>query len=212
MLTKAISLVASWPAGLRYIQNGDGLGTTNHELQAQDVADALGHLRNGGVQFAARPILVSRQLTLVLPMLGESASGNWSLVSNEYGNWQNTASGGTMIFRLLLPHGQQLNAVTLRWKGAAGHGALPTMPTVTLRRIDANGGDTTLGSQTDTSGNVGAYEATHDITVSGLTHTIDRTLYRYVLTMVGETGGNFVANAKAVAVKATVTCTSLPEF
>lgn len=214
MLSKAINLAAAWPAGLRYIQNGDSLGTVTHEAAAADLADALGHLKNGGAVIGGtgRQQLNPRQLTLLLPLLGETTSGNWSLHATEYGNWINTAAGGTVQFRLDLPHGQQLNGITLRWKGAAGHGALPTLPVITLRRVDQDGADVSLGSQTDPSGSVGAYENAHDIALSGLTHTIDRTLYRYVLTMTGETGGNFVANAKASAVKATVTCSFYPEF
>lgn len=47
MLNESITSdpVPAFPANLRYIENGDGLNTTNHQLQAQDVAQAVGHLK-----------------------------------------------------------------------------------------------------------------------------------------------------------------------
>lgn len=47
MLNETIvtSPAPAMPATLRYIQNGDSLGTANHQNQAEDVAQALGHLK-----------------------------------------------------------------------------------------------------------------------------------------------------------------------
>lgn len=132
-----------------------------------------------------------------------SLSGNWS--QSTYGKWINTALGGLLEGELDLPHGQTLTGITARWAPAPAHGGVPTMPVLTLYKVDRDGTQTSLGSQTDTnSGSVGAYETAHDIAITGLTHTIDRESYRYQFTLSGETGGNFVANAACGSVKATV--------
>lgn len=139
-------------------------------------------------------------------------SGNWSEYTTPLGSWRNTASGGTANIHLDgLPNGGTLTSITLRWQGAAGHGALPTMPSIQLYRINEDGTQTSLGSQADTSASVAAYEAVHVITLTGINHVIDRTQYRYVLQVTGETGGNFVANAIMWACKGAVTITAQPQ-
>jgi hypothetical protein len=85
-----------------------------------------------------------------------------------------------------------------------------TMPILTVVRhvIPAH---TSIGSSTDSSASVVAYEATHSITVSGLSETVDRTLYRYSARLEGEAGSNFVAGLQALAVSCTYTITMYDE-
>lgn len=159
----------------------------------------------------------SRAVPRHLALIADTTSGNWSRANTPRGAWQNTASGGTLDIHLEeLPHANVLQTLTLRWIGAASHaafpGGAPVMPSINLYRIDQDGTETSIASVSDTSATAGAYEAAHSITLSSITHTIDRTLYRYVLVVTGETGGNFIANAKALGVVATVAVTSQSEW
>lgn len=159
----------------------------------------------------------SRSVVRHLALVADSASGNWSLASTPRLAWQNTASGGTLWIALEgLPHNNVLSTLSLRWIGATGHsafpGGAPVMPSITLYRIDQDGTQTSIATVSDTSASAGAYEAAHSITLSSITHTIDRTLYRYVLEVAGETGANFISGGKALGLIATVAMTSQPEW
>lgn len=86
------------------------------------------------------------------------------------------------------------------------------MPTIRVYKRDKDGTETALAAATsDTSASAGAYEAVHDITTGALAHTIDRTLYSYHVKVVGETGGNFIANAQSQGALYTAICTSYSE-
>lgn len=155
--------------------------------------------------------LASRSITRHQTMLGYTESGNWTV--RPYGTWRNTAVGGTVYLSLDdLPAGGTLTAIHLRWAAAGGHGGLPTLPSFGAFQVDQDGTTTSLGTGTDPSATVGAYELVHDISLTGLTHTIDRPNTRYWLTVTGETGGFFVANAEAVSLRAVVTATQYYEW
>jgi hypothetical protein len=157
----------------------------------------------------------SRNIPRKQSMIASTTSGNWSRTITPRGAWQNTASGGTLDIALdRLAHGQVLQTVTVRWQAASGHGALPSLPSIELFRIADDGTSTSLGSQTDTSASVVAYETVHNITLggSGLGHTIDLESWHYVLVVTGETGANFVANAKPIQCSTLITVTSQPEY
>jgi hypothetical protein len=55
----------------------------------------------------------------------------------------------------------------------------------------------TIGTQTDTSGTVGAYDDPHTITLSGLTEVISAN-NQLVVSFEGETGANSQANSLAL--------------
>lgn len=103
-------------------------------------------------------------------------------------------TAGAVKIPIRVPHGVTLTAVAVYLDAAGGHGALPaTMPSVSVRRCDPTqaGVDvSTLGTSTDGSANVAAYEVPHAVTVSGLTEVVDRTLYGYAVRVTGETGAN----------------------
>ena len=48
--------------------------------------------------------------------------------------------------------------------------------------------------------------------MSSIAHTIDLETYRYVLTLAGETGGNFQSGGKILSLQAVVTVTSQSEW
>lgn len=86
------------------------------------------------------------------------------------------------------------------WLSAGTHAGLPaTMPAVELFKSDgtASALPTSLGSQSDTSGSVGAYEATHDIelTISAESITDDVALW---VKVTGEASTNALAGRLGV--------------
>lgn len=111
-----------------------------------------------------------------------------------------------------VPHGAVLTAVSVRVAAVGGHGGLPgTMPRIFVTRHNDTGAHTSLGNQIDTSASTGTYQTAHDITLSGLSETIDRTLYRYSARLTGEAGANFIAGLRAVYVSCTYTITAYDE-
>jgi hypothetical protein len=98
---------------------------------------------------------------------------------------------------LHLPDGATLTGVHVYIDPAGSHAGLPsTKPAIQVTRIKVTDNTkTTLGSvTTDGSATVGAYEAPHAISVTGLSSVVDRTIYRYVVELANETGTNALAN------------------
>lgn len=92
--------------------------------------------------------------------------------------------------------------------GAGGGGTvftnLPgTMPSIQLVKYDRfSGATSSLGTQTDTSGTVGAFNAQHAIGITGLTEVMGQ--HTYSLTFNGAGGVNYVNNSFFLA---SVVCT-----
>lgn len=110
--------------------------------------------------------------------------------------WLQTSAGGTGIgAELYIPLdvflGSTLDSVSVNLTGGYGpgapHGALPgNMPIMEVCQVNsATGTRTVLGSITDTSPNVPAYEATHTLTVSGLAVATLAT-FQYQVRITGE--------------------------
>lgn len=135
----------------------------------------------------------------------------WTVASDTL--YRQTSTGAQLLVHIgsRLPRGSELTAMTGRWKGAAGHGGLPTMPTVELLRLDETGAASTLATATDGSGSVGAYEAWHDLAWSTGGVTLDQAAYRYLLRVTGESGGNYVANGDLGSVSFTFATVSYSE-
>lgn len=223
----------SFPSALRYIENGDALNTGNHLIQTQDTAQALGHLKQTKADLAGGtftgPVVMSdltmsgltnvktasRSVPRYQSMVGGTTSANWSLFASKLG-WRNTAQGGTMTILLdRLPHGNILDSVTVKFIGAAGHGALPSpMPSIQVGILLGGAAlSGTIGSPaTDPSASVAAYEVVHDITAGSLGHTIDLTAGRYFVEITGEGATNFVAGAEVTNVRVSCTVTSYTEY
>lgn len=112
-----------------------------------------------------------------------------------------------------LPDGCALQSLRLYLKGGPSHGALPTgMPQIVLQRIDPAGGAvTTMGTATDASANVAAYEALHSFALGfsapGL--TLDKNTYSYRLQLRSEYDTNSQPLLELWGVKATFDMTAL---
>ena len=171
---------------------------------------------SGALQLGNRLAYTSRSVTRVLPiLLGEYDNTRAAFTSGDYFTSTSTTTSTVTLPLVGLPNGATLNTVTVKFKGQAAHGGAPgTMPTLKVNRRGITAGSfTQLGSTTtDTYGSAGAYETTHDISVTGIAHTIDRTANTYQLVFTFEGGANSVAGAALFAISATCTITDQPEF
>lgn len=165
--------------------------------------------------------LTARLVSRYQSLAANSSSANWSLNSTTaVANWENTASGGTLWIELdNLPDGGTLFSVTLRFDAASGHANDPVtdggtliMPTVEVFAIDQDGGQTSLGSLSDTTVERASYEAAHDIVVTAINHTIDLTANRYLVEVTGETGADFQADAQVLSLRTDCIVTEYPEW
>jgi hypothetical protein len=115
-----------------------------------------------------------------------------------------TTDAGLLFLPLKLPRSGTITQIAFRYKGAAGHGALPaSMPVMHLEKSQL-GASTVVGSATDASGSVGAFEVDHAVTSGVLAVAIDP-LFSYSLQLVSEAGANAVAAARVYDVTITVT-------
>lgn len=194
----------------------DGRGGTYTLSSTLEFNGTFG-VKLAGSGSAARLQYGSRSITRHFAFNATTTSGNWARTTTPRGSWHNTATGGTLDIALeSLPNGAVLDSLALLWAGAAGHaafpGGAPTMPNINLFRINDDGTETSIANVSDTTATAGGYETAHYITLSSIAHTIDRTLYRYVLVVTGETGANFIANAKAMKLKGTCTIADQSEW
>lgn len=181
-------------------------------VRAEDIQEAVQALLNQDKSLedhkldAAAP---SRSVTRIQQSFFSSDDlASWAI--NEYGDAVQALSTTTQHAScpLLLPHGAVLTSVSVAVLPSGGHGALPaTMPVLHVIR-HASPAHTSLGNASDSSADVSAYEATHSITVSGLSVTVDRTLHRHSVRLTGEAGANFAAGLTAYSVTCVYTIES----
>ncbi len=118
---------------------------------------------------------------------------------------QVASSSATVIFPVyMIPQGVTITQVRMYIDPQAGHGALPGgMPAITLYSYSAGTTRVTEGSQTDTSASVGAYEATHAVTLSGL--SVDTTNKGFEIAVQGEFGSDWVTGLRVRYIDITYT-------
>lgn len=158
--------------------------------------------------------LASRSITRVQSSQATTDDDSGWVLDNTSGKMLqiDTSQLPRVVSPLRVPHGATLTAVGISINPADGHANLPAnMPIVDVYALDYDGTVTPIGSATDGSANVAAYEAHHEIPVSGLSVTIDRTTKRYFATLRGESGANSAINLLYVATKATYTITRYDE-
>jgi len=131
------------------------------------------------------------------------------------GAWIQTNVGAAdyLDVPLLLPHGSVLTLLQIYLKGSnlpGVHAAMPaTKPQVRAFRIDETLGIASVtpitSLTTDPETVVANYEAAHVITISGLSVSIDNTIYRYSVRVIGETGANSQTGLELCGILATCT-------
>lgn len=91
---------------------------------------------------------------------------------------------------LTFPVDAVISAIRLPVYRSSGGSGLPgTMPNISLDYITTLGALTNVGSATDTSANEAAYEAFHNISITGLSHTVAAGR-RYILTLTGDSASS----------------------
>lgn len=162
----------------------------------------------------------SRTVTRILDAVGHIEDGfptpgaGW-VAGNAMQHWAQTSvvTFAPMTFVLLdLPHNAVLTQLRVNING--GGSSLPAnMPTIKLygMDIDANNQAQIGATTTDTSPSGAAYGATHWITLSGLSETIDRATKRYSCQVNGEAGVGSTVGLTIWGIEATFTVTEIAE-
>lgn len=176
-----------------------------------------GDFRHGA---GKRPLLTSRDIDRYVAL--DHGVGNvvgvWSKAT--YGGsfssfWTHTSgvSAGMLQIEISadLAHGNVIKTITARFDGATG-GTLPnTMPILRLYRVDLDGVETQVATVSDTSASNAAYTVPHDIALSAIGHTIDKTANRYFVAVFGGINGGAATGSFLLSLKLTQTVTSIPE-
>lgn len=121
------------------------------------------------------------------------------------------------IYELRPYNRSEIGAVAVGIKPAGAHAGLPaSMPTVELWEFDMNGISpgppaVSLGTVTDTSASVVAYEAYHLVILSGLSAPAEPSAYRYFVEFKSESGANALAGCSVYAALLSETVTELDE-
>lgn len=149
----------------------------------------------------------TNQITRSIGLDAFSLGSRWNLLglsTNFYYLQTSNTDGGALWFAVdPLPVGAKLVSITARLAGGApfsgsfSHSGLPgTMPSLVLYR-QTDGTSTTVGTQADTSGTTGAYDAFHSVTLAA-SHTIVSGAH-YNVKITGEAGTNSSASVLTMA-------------
>lgn len=199
---------------------------TNQSL-AVDGAAGGGYSPTGTIAISGASITLAGQLlyqqrdvTRHMALLGYYVGATWGLLlGGTVWRWYNSVANNSSLWLPLesLPHGQNLDTVTIRIVGAAAArgGAPPgAMPQMQVWRIDQDGAATTLtaGWVVDVWVDEATYELPHNITRAGMAHVIDRDDYRYVVEFQHENAGNSFPNGEVLSLLATVRVTAQAEM
>lgn len=108
------------------------------------------------------------------------------------GKVTDSGTGAAIVAHFDIPHGVTLNEVHVSINPAGGHGGLSfTKPNFIVTRQDlVTGAFTTIATGTDSTASVGAYEAIHYVSATGLSEAIDRSTKGFKIYMLGEIGGD----------------------
>ena len=125
--------------------------------------------------------------------------------------WTTTQSDACYLYLpvSMVPLAASITEIEAQVCGATGHGGLPSnMPSLGIMRTDPDGtSPTSAGSQSDTSATVGAYEATHPITLTGL--NLQPTNYVWKIVVTSESGTNAMADLKVYSIGITWSTNSI---
>jgi hypothetical protein len=119
------------------------------------------------------------------------------------GQVQNTINGSVVIPLPVFDPILKLKSLTVKYRAATGHGALPgSQPAVSAVRIATDGASSALGTLTqDAAGSVAAYEAAagRTLVLAGLPHTYVANNNYYVV-FAGEGVSNFITGLHLISI------------
>jgi hypothetical protein len=128
------------------------------------------------------------------------------------GRHTNVTLNGLLYIPLRVPHGATLTAVDVYIQGASGHAGLPSgMPLINLHTVAIDDNEVSLGDIFDSSASTAAFQAVHAITLSGLSHVVDRVNQRLVILLNSESGTNALVGARYIGSRVTYTTTAYDE-
>jgi len=189
--------VDAWPANLKVAADGDAVSQATRTTVQQTYADAVTYLHGRSVEAVGGDYQVPIVPTSMYPA-GWTQRWEWRTASN---GWMNRDTAGADAIMIPLPPmlGASISSVTMYLDGDAGgagpHGGLPgTMPTISLYQIAADAALmlSLVGTATDNSANVAAYEALHEVTYSPGAAQVFSHIKQYAVTITGETGANAI--------------------
>ncbi len=217
MKSIVINLLASWSGSIESFQDGDVFRESNIDLSMGSVANRLGFLKNAvdnavslanpntfsakqtfssGIVTTEVELSVNRVVTHIYRP--SRADGTWTV--SAAGVYTASGVGGTsnIVMREIpdLPHGVTITGCKVTIEPAATHGAMPaTKPTLRLRRYASDSSFTDVGSLADPLTSTTPYETVHEISITGLTHVVDRSK-AYELQVVNEGSTNSQSGLK----------------
>lgn len=119
------------------------------------------------------------------------------------GNHVNDVLGGDLVVPVRAPHGATITLVEVYIIGAPGHVGLPAnMPSFSLYSMSSSGVGTNIGTGTDASASVAAFEAAHTISLS-VSHVVNRTTTRLAVFLNAESGANALVGATYIGTRIT---------
>lgn len=191
-------IAAAPPTGYTIPSDGDAKSAASVNVPLQALMDGVAYI-NGDKH-------PSIAIDYAQPMRINFVSAQFSV--NSASIIQQATTGGQLSLELAIPQDATIQSVTLRVKGATGHGATltgVTVPTATVKRLNLSNATTTTiaGPTNDPSTTNTAYEVIHDIIVNCSNELVSRgqphnpaasgTQSRYFVEMTGEAGGSFIA-------------------
>lgn len=179
-LTESATFTASVPV----LDNGDALDEAGLQNMAQPLANRTQWLKERVLEAG-----VYRVPLVGSGMIARAVDGTWEATNGGTGFHGNAGSDVYCDLGFRLPPHAVITQVLMRFMGdmaaLGSHGSLPAnMPTFSLYEDS-----TLIDTETDASGSVGAYDVEHDVTMSGLSLTVDADK-RYRLYVVAESGAN----------------------
>lgn len=189
---------------VQHIADGDALNGTNHAAEMQTVANRTKFL-------AARVMATVANDPIMFPILAmlpdPTATNGWAfgsagtaLALNQYG----AASPYAVFLEIQAPKFGFLQDIGVTLAGATGHGGMPgTMPKITLYRQDPGsvGAPTTVGTATDSTAGVPAYELAHSVTITGINESLEHDGgSRFYLKLEGESGANAISGLALLSI------------
>lgn len=189
----------TWPTSVTAPDGTDVVSITALRNAMEDINDRVLRTRQslGMAIVAGAGTSTTRVISAAEFSVGDLGNGahHWSALGLGRAIRQETLSANVFARKVITPeiapHGATVTSITARLIGASGHGGLPAnMPDVMFYKYSVDGSYTSIGTATDSSGTVGAYEANHAVTLGSMSEVLDYSTYSYEILVSGEASTN----------------------